>query len=165
MEHHNFISTLIFSAINFIIFLIIVYKFVLPRLLEAVEKKSIETLHELLKSEKELEEAKRIYEQAELNRKRAEEETEKIKKDFENYSKTEYSRILREAENFAKKKTEDLEKLINIRINEARIIIQHELIDLVVKLASEKIKKSKTSADVERFLEEIKGKIERMSRT
>lgn len=165
MEHHNFISTLIFSAINFIIFLIIVYKFVLPRLLEAVEKKSIETLHELLKSEKELEEAKRIYEQAELNRKRAEEEAEKIKKDFENYSKTEYSRILREAENFAKKKTEDLEKLINIRINEARIIIQHELIDLVVKLASEKIKKSKTSADVERFLEEIKGKIERMSRT
>jgi F0F1-type ATP synthase membrane subunit b/b' len=162
MEGHGggeFIRTLVFTSINFILYLFILVKFVFPKLKGSVEKSKSEMLVELEASKKRLEEAKQIYNRALEKRKSAEQEKEKIKSEIEELTEKECERIRNSAEIYSKNKIEEINRIIEMRVQEKRKELEKYAFQLVLKLAEEKILRVKTKEDEERFLSLALSKI------
>lgn len=160
--HGGFTTTLILSAINFIIYLAILAKFLLPKMKEVSEKREKEMKIELERSKAELENAKRRYEEAVLRRSKADEEAMRIEKEMLELARAEAEKIIKGAKEYERRKEEELENMINMKVEEAKKQIRRYIIENAVKLAGELIRTKKTEEDVMRFITKTMDHIEKM---
>lgn len=162
MEHHSFISTFIFTAINFVLYVILLLKFVFPKLRQSLESKEKRILEELEKSREELQIAKKLYEQALEERKKAEEQRFKVRQEVMELARSEAERIKDEAKKFAKAKLDEVEKTIKMKGEEMKRELEIFALQLAVNLAAEKIKRAKTKEDEKKLFSALLDKIEKM---
>jgi F0F1-type ATP synthase membrane subunit b/b' len=163
MEGHGggeFIKTLIFTSINFFLYIFLLLKFVFPKLKSSIEKSRSEMIAELESSKKRLEEAKQIYNRALEKRKSAEQEKEKLRREIEELTEKECERIRRSAELYSKNKIEEVNRMIEMKVQEKKKELEKYAFQVVLKLAEEKILQVKTREDEERFLRLALSKIQ-----
>jgi F-type H+-transporting ATPase subunit b len=163
MEGHGggeFIKTLIFTSINFFLYIFLLLKFVFPKLKRSIEKSRSEMIAELESSKKRLEEAKQIYNRALEKRKSAEQEKEKLRREIEELTEKECERIRKSAELYSKNKIEEVNRMIEMKVQEKKKELENYAFQLVLKLAEGKILQVKTREDEERFLKLALSKIQ-----
>lgn len=161
--HHSFVLTLTLSAVNFLMYIFVLYKFLFPKLKQASERKAKEMQSEFERSKDELSVAKRRYEEARSKREKADEEAKTIEEEISKLAATEVEKIIRSAQEYEKKKLEEVENLINSRIEDAKKELKRYALEQAIKLAEEYIRHKKSSQDIEGFFSKIIESIDKMS--
>lgn len=154
MEVHggDFFHTLIFTAINFVLYSILLIKFVFPKLKSSLDQREVSMRKELEESRKKLREAQEKYDLALQRRKKADEEREKIKREFEDLAVKEYEKIIDSSKKFAESKMQEINALIEAKSKELKKELESYALAVAVELAKQKIKREKTQEDEKRFL-------------
>lgn len=162
--HHSFVSTLIFTSINFAIYIFLIYKFLFPKMKKFLEQKSEAMLSELQRSKSELESAKRKYDEAKLKREKANEEIKRIEEDINKLAEAESEKIIKSAQEFEKKKIEETENIIKTKVEDAKKEIRKHTLEYALRLAEEYIRLKKSDQDSKKFFSKILNSIDQIGK-
>lgn len=154
-EHVPSISDLVFPVINFLLFVFILYRYVIPTVRDALRQRREKiTLA--------LEEAKRAKEEAERLRKDYEQklaglaaEQEKIQEQALEAAERERRRIVEEARQMAERVKSEVQLIAQREVEEARRTLRQEAANQAVRIATELIQSRLTQTDHRRFVQDL----------
>jgi len=160
---HSQIMNLIWFTMNFVVFCIIVWKWVRPPVVAMFKERQENILrqyNELLERKKEAE-AKYIELQEKI--KNLEKEAQEIYQNYVEQGMKEKERIIKEAEEQAERIKQQAELYIQQEMEKAKRALREELAEASVKLAEEILRKSFTEDDQKRiyqeFINDLKGRV------
>jgi F-type H+-transporting ATPase subunit b len=154
-EHVPSISGLVFPIINFLIFAFILYRYVIPAVQDALRQRREKiTLA--------LEEAKRAKEEAERLRKDYEQklaglaaEQEKMREQALEAAERERGRIIEEARQMAERVKNEAQQIAQREVEEARRTLRQEVANQAVRMATELLQSRLTQTDHRRFVQDF----------
>ena len=155
-EHHGpSISELVFPTINFLIFLFILWKYVIPPVRSALRQRRE-------KIALELDEAKRAKEEAESLRREYKQklaglaaEQEKMRVQALEAAERERSRIVEEARQMAERVKNEAQQIAQREIEEARRILRQDVANQAVQMATALVQSRLTQADHRKFVQDL----------
>ena len=157
------IKNLIWWTMNFLVFLLIVWKWVRPFVVSMFEQRReniIREYNELLEKKKEAE-AKYIELQEKV--KNLEKEAKEIYERYVAQGMKEKERIIKEAEEQAQRLRQQVDLYIQQEIEKAKKLLREEVAEASIKLAEEILQKNFTEEDHKRlyqeFINNIKGRV------
>jgi F-type H+-transporting ATPase subunit b len=154
-EHVPSISDLVFPVINFLLFVFILYRYVIPTVRDALRQRREKiTLA--------LEEAKRAKEEAERLRKDYEQklaglaaEQEKIREQALEAAERERGRIVEEARQMAERVKNEVQQIAQREVEEARRTLRQEVANQAVRMATELLQSRLMQTDHRRFVQDL----------
>lgn len=145
--------TLIFSVINFLLFAFVLRKYALPAVRESLKKRRATI-------EQALNEGKRAKEEAEALRREYEEklaglsaEQERLRQQALEDAEREKTRILEEAHRMAERVHTETQQVVQREVEEARRLLRQEVAAQAVRLATELIRSHLTPSDQSRLVQ------------
>jgi F-type H+-transporting ATPase subunit b len=159
-EHVPSISDLVFPVINFLLFVFILYRYVIPTVRDALRQRREKiTLA--------LEEAKRAKEEAERLRKDYEQklaglaaEQEKIQEQALEAAERERRRIVEEARQMAERVKSEVQQIAQREVEEARRTLRQEAANQAVRIATELMQSRLTQTDHRRFVQDLMTEVQ-----
>ncbi len=149
-----FSSDMLFRGINFIILVVVLYKFLSNPFRTFFANRREQILNSLDEARKSKEEAETRY--SELSRKLAnrDQEFEEIRRVASENAEKIQERILTEAREKARRLEEKVQESIRQEVENARELLKREAVDLALRLSEERLKKEITSKDHRQFLDQ-----------
>ena len=166
-EHHGVSGTqivgLFFFTVNFILFGLILRKFAMPFVKEALHKRKeavVQALNEAKLSQEEAEKVRREYEEklAVL-----EAEREAMRAQALESAQREKERILAEASRMAERARVEAQQIATREVEQARRILREEVADQAVKIATDLIRSRLNPADQNRFVKDLVDEVSNAS--
>ena len=154
-EHVSSVSELLFPTVNFLIFVFILWKYVVPPLRDALRQRRE-------KIALALDEAKRAKEEAESVRREYEQklaglatEQEKMRTQALEAAERERGRIVEEARQMAERVKNEAQQIAQREVEEARRALRQEVAAQAVRMATELVQSRLTQADHRRFVQDL----------
>jgi len=154
-EHVPSITELVFPAINFLIFAFILYRYVIPSVRGALRQRREKIVLAL-------EEAKRAKEEAERLRKDYEQklaglaaEQERMREQALEAAERERGRIVEEARQMAERVKLEVQQIAQREVEEARRTLRQEVANQAVRMATELLQSRLTQTDHRRFAQDL----------
>ena len=147
--------TLVFSAINLLLFIFVLRKYALPAVRENLKKRRetiLQALNEGKKAREEAEALRREYEQK-LSGLAAEQE--RMRRQALADAEREKERILEEARKMAERARAEAQQTAQREVEEARRLLRQEVTAQAVRLAAEIVRSSLTPNDQSRLVQEF----------
>jgi len=149
------LAVLAFSAINFVLFVLVLRKYALPAVREGLRRRRDTVVRALS-------EAKRAKEEAESLRREYEEklaglaaEQERLRAQAQEAAEREQQRILQEARRMAERVLAEARLIAQREVEEARRLLRREVSEQAVRMATDLIRTRLTAADQSRLVEDF----------
>jgi F-type H+-transporting ATPase subunit b len=149
------LAVLAFSAINFVLFVLVLRKYALPAVRETLRRRR-DTIVQALN------EAKRAKEEAESLRREYEEklaglaaEQERLRAQAQEAAERERQRILEEARRMAERVLAEAQLIAQREVEEARRLLRREVSEQAVRIATDLIRTRLTAADQSRLVQDF----------
>ena len=166
-EHHGVSSTqivgLFFFTVNFILFGLILRKFAMPFIKEALHKRKeavVQALNEAKLSQEEAEKVRREYEEKLAG---LEAEREAMRAQALESAQREKERILAEASRMAERARVEAQQIATREVEQARRILRKEVAEQAVKIATDLIRSRLNPADQNRFVKDLVDEVSNAS--
>ena len=166
-EHHGVSSTqivgLFFFTVNFILFGLILRKFAMPFVKEALHKRKeavVQALNEAKLSQEEAEKVRREYEEKLAG---LEAEREAMRAQALESAQREKERILAEASRMAERAGVEAQQIATREVEQARRILREEVAEQAVKIATDLIRSRLNPADQNRFVKDLVDEVSNAS--
>ncbi len=166
-EHHGVSGTqivgLFFFTVNFILFGLILRKFAMPFVKEALHKRKeavVQALNEAKLSQEEAEKVRREYEEKLAG---LEAEREAMRAQALESAQREKERILAEASRMAERARVEAQQIATREVEQARRILREEVADQAVKIATDLIRSRLNPADQNRFVKDLVDEVSNAS--
>jgi len=153
--HPAAVTQLIFPLINFLIFLYLVKRFVVPLIKDHLRSRRAEIQAAVNEAGEGKRRAEGMVREYKGRRARSDEEAEKIRETARSEAERERSRLLLEAEDAAKKIKADADFLAQQELKVARQQVRKEIARLAQAAAEKMVERHVTPADQERIVEEF----------
>ncbi len=155
-EHHGpSISDLVFPTINFLIFVFIIWKYVIPPARDALRQRRE-------KIAQALDEAKRAKEEAESLRREYQQklaglaaEQEKMRTQALEAAERERNRLVEEARQMTERIKNEAQQIAQREVEEARRVLRQEVAHQAVQMATALVQSRLTQADHRRFVQDL----------
>ncbi len=166
-EHHGVSGTqivgLFFFTVNFILFGLILRKFAMPFIKEALHKRKeavVQALNEAKLSQEEAEKVRREYEEKLAG---LEAEREAMRAQALESAQREKERILAEASRMAERARVEAQQIATREVEQARRILREEVAEQAVKIATDLIRSRLNPADQNRFVKDLVDEVSNAS--
>ena len=166
-EHHGVSGTqivgLFFFTVNFILFGLILRKFAMPFIKEALHKRKeavVQALNEAKLSQEEAEKVRREYEEKLAG---LEAEREAMRAQALESAQREKERILAEASRMAERARVEAQQIATREVEQARRILRKEVAEQAVKIATDLIRSRLNPADQNRFVKDLVDEVSNAS--
>ena len=147
--------TLIFSAINFLLFVLVLRRYALPAVRESLKKRRATI-------EQALNEGKRAKDEAEALRQEYEQklmglsaEQERLRQQALEDAEREKTKILEEAHKMAERVRMETQQIVQREVDEARRLLRQEVAVLAVHLATELVRSRLTPSDQSKLVQDL----------
>ena len=147
--------TLIFSVINFLLFVFVLRRYALPAVRESLKKRRAtieQALNEGKRAKEEAEALRREYEQklAGLSA-----EQERLRQQALEDAEREKTRVLEEAQRMTERVRTETQQVVQREVEEARRLLRQEVADQAVRLATELVRSRLTPNDQSRLVQDL----------
>jgi F-type H+-transporting ATPase subunit b len=155
-EHHGpSISGLVFPTINFLIFAFVLWKYAIPPVRDALRQRReriAQALDEAKRAKEEAESLRRDYEQKLAG---LAAEQEKMRTQALEAAERERSRLIEEARQMAERVKSEAQQIAQREVEEARRVLRQEVANQAVKMATDLVQSRLTQADHRRFVQDL----------
>ncbi len=149
------VLVLAFSAINFILFVLVLRKYALPAVRESLRRRRdtiVQALSEAQRAKEEAENLRREYEQKLAG---LAAEQERLRAQALEAAEREKGRALEEARRMAERIQTEARLVAQREVEEARRLLRQEVTEQAVRIATEIIRTRLTAADQRRFIQDF----------
>jgi F-type H+-transporting ATPase subunit b len=154
-EHVPSISDLVFPVINFLLFVFILYRYVIPTVRDALRQRREKITLALEEAKRAKEEAERLRKDYELKLAGLAAEQEKIREQALEAAEQERERIVEEARQMAERVKSEVQQIAQREVEEARRTLRQEAANQAVRIATELIQSRLTQTDHRRFVQDL----------
>ena len=154
-EHVPSISDLVFPVINFLLFVFILYRYVIPTVRDALRQRREKITLALEEAKRAKEEAERLRKDYELKLAGLAAEQEKIQEQALEAAERERRRIVEEARQMAERVKSEVQQIAQREVEEARRTLRQEAANQAVRIATELIQSRLTQTDHRRFVQDL----------
>ena len=154
-EHVPSISDLVFPVINFLLFVFILYRYVIPTVRDALRQRREKITLALEEAKRAKEEAERLRKDYELKLAGLAAEQEKIQEQALEAAERERRRIVEEARQMAERVKSEVQLIAQREVEEARRTLRQEAANQAVRMATELIQSRLTQTDHRRFVQDL----------
>jgi F-type H+-transporting ATPase subunit b len=154
-EHVPSISDLVFPVINFLLFVFILYRYVIPTVRDALRQRREKITLALEEAKRAKEEAERLRKDYELKLAGLAAEQEKIQEQALEAAERERERIVEEARQMAERVKSEVQQIAQREVEEARRTLRQEAANQAVRIATELIQSRLTQTDHRRFVQDL----------
>ena len=154
-EHVPSISDLVFPVINFLLFVFILYRYVIPTVRDALRQRREKITLALEEAKRAKEEAERLRKDYELKLAGLAAEQEKIREQALEAAERERRRIVEEARQMAERVKSEVQQIAQREVEEARRTLRQEAANQAVRIATELIQSRLTQTDHRRFVQDL----------
>jgi F-type H+-transporting ATPase subunit b len=154
-EHVPSISDLVFPVINFLLFVFILYRYVIPTVRDALRQRREKITLALEEAKRAKEEAERLRKDYELKLAGLAAEQEKIREQALEAAEQERERIVEEARQMAERVKSEVQQIAQREVEEARRTLRQEAANQAVRIATELVQSRLTQTDHRRFVQDL----------
>jgi F-type H+-transporting ATPase subunit b len=154
-EHVPSISDLVFPVINFLLFVFILYRYVIPTVRDVLRQRREKITLALEEAKRAKEEAERLRKDYELKLAGLAAEQEKIREQALEAAEQERERIVEEARQMAERVKSEVQQIAQREVEEARRTLRQEAANQAVRIATELIQSRLTQTDHRRFVQDL----------
>jgi len=154
-EHVPSISDLVFPVINFLLFVFILYRYVIPTVRDALRQRREKITLALEEAKRAKEEAERLRQDYEQKLAGLAAEQEKIREQALEAAERERGRIVEEARQMAERVKSEVQQIAQREVEEARRTLRQEAANQAVRMATELLKSRLAQADHRRFVQDL----------
>jgi F-type H+-transporting ATPase subunit b len=147
--------TLIFSAVNLILFILVLRKYALPAVRGSLKKRRETVLQALNEGKKAREEAEALRREYEEKLSGLAAEQERLRQQALIDAEREKERILEEARKMAERARAEAQQIAQREVEEARRLLRQEVTAQAVRLAAEIVRSSLAANDQSRLVQEF----------
>jgi F-type H+-transporting ATPase subunit b len=150
---------LVFSAVNFLIFVFILRKYALPAVRQALRRRRetiVQTLNEAERAKEEAESLRREYEQKLVG---LAAEQERLRTQALEAAEREKGRILEEARRMADRVQTEAQMIAQREVEEARRVLRQEVAEQAIRIATELVQSRVTPADQSRSVQDLVAEV------
>jgi len=159
-EHVPSISDLVFPVINFLLFVFILYRYVIPTVRDALRQRREKITLALEEAKRAKEEAERLRKDYELKLAGLAAEQEKIQEQALEAAERERRRIVEEARQMAERVKSEVQQIAQREVEEARRTLRQEAANQAVRIATELIQSRLTQTDHRRFVQDLMTEVQ-----
>jgi F-type H+-transporting ATPase subunit b len=159
-EHVPSISDLIFPIINFLLFVFILYRYVIPTVRDALRQRREKITLALEEAKRAKEEAERLRTDYEQKLAGLATEQEKILEQALEAAERERRRIVEEARQMAERVKSEVQQIAQREVEEARRTLRQEAANQAVRMATELIQSRLTQTDHRRFVQDLMTEVQ-----
>ena len=152
---------LIFPVINFLLFVFVLRKYVLPAVREALRKRRDTIVRALNEAKKAKDEAQALRQEYEQKLAGLAAEQERLRQQALVDAEHEKQRILEEARNMAERARREVQQTAQREVAEARRILQQEVAEQAVRLATELVRARLTPNDQGRLIQDLVQEVQK----
>ena len=154
-EHVPSISDLVFPVINFLLFVFILYRYVIPTVRDALRQRREKITLALEEAKRAKEEAERLRQDYEQKLAGLAAEQEKIREQALEAAERERGRIVEEARQMAERVKSEVQQIAQREVEEARRTLRQEVANQAVRMATELLQSRLTQTDHRRFVQDL----------
>jgi F-type H+-transporting ATPase subunit b len=154
-EHVPSISDLVFPVINFLLFVFILYRYVIPTVRDALRQRREKITLALEEAKRAKEEAERLRQDYEQKLAGLAAEQEKIREQALEAAERERGRIVEEARQMAERVKNEVQQIAQREVEEARRTLRQEVANQAVRMATELLQSRLTQTDHRRFVQDL----------
>jgi len=154
-EHVPSISDLVFPVINFLLFVFILYRYVIPTVRDALRQRREKITLALEEAKRAKEEPERLRQDYEQKLAGLAAEQEKIREQALEAAEQERERIVEEARQMAERVKSEVQQIAQREVEEARRTLRQEAANQAVRIATELIQSRLTQTDHRRFVQDL----------
>ena len=159
-EHVPSISDLVFPVINFLLFVFILYRYVIPTVRDALRQRREKITLALEEAKRAKEEAERLRKDYELKLAGLAAEQEKIQEQALEAAERERGRIVEEARQMAERVKSEVQQIAQREVEEARRTLRQEAANQAVRIATELVQSRLTQTDHRRFVQDLMTEVQ-----
>ena len=159
-EHVPSISDLVFPVINFLLFVFILYRYVIPTVRDALRNRREKITLALEEAKRAKEEAERLRKDYELKLAGLAAEQEKIREQALEAAERERRRIVEEARQMAERVKSEVQQIAQREVEEARRTLRQEAANQAVRMATELVQSRLTQTDHRRFVQDLMTEVQ-----
>ena len=159
-EHVPSISDLVFPVINFLLFVFILYRYVIPTVRDALRQRREKITLALEEAKRAKEEAERLRKDYELKLAGLAAEQEKIQEQALEAAERERRRIVEEARQMAERVKSEVQQIAQREVEEARRTLRQEAANQAVRIATELVQSRLTQTDHRRFVQDLMTEVQ-----
>ena len=159
-EHVPSISDLVFPVINFLLFVFILYRYVIPTVRDALRQRREKITLALEEAKRAKEEAERLRKDYELKLAGLAAEQEKIQEQALEAAERERRRIVEEARQMAERVKSEVQQIAQREVEEARRTLRQEAANQAVRMATELVQSRLTQTDHRRFVQDLMTEVQ-----
>jgi len=159
-EHVPSISDLVFPVINFLLFVFILYRYVIPTVRDALRQRREKITLALEEAKRAKEEAERLRKDYELKLAGLAAEQEKIREQALEAAERERRRIVEEARQMAERVKSEVQQIAQREVEEARRTLRQEAANQAVRIATELVQSRLTQTDHRRFVQDLMTEVQ-----
>ena len=159
-EHVPSISDLVFPVINFLLFVFILYRYVIPTVRDALRQRREKITLALEEAKRAKEEAERLRKDYELKLAGLAAEQEKIREQALEAAERERRRIVEEARQMAERVKSEVQQIAQREVEEARRTLRQEAANQAVRIATELMQSRLTQTDHRRFVQDLMTEVQ-----
>jgi len=159
-EHVPSISDLVFPVINFLLFVFILYRYVIPTVRDALRQRREKITLALEEAKRAKEEAERLRKDYELKLAGLAAEQEKIQEQALEAAERERGRIVEEARQMAERVKSEVQQIAQREVEEARRTLRQEAANQAVRMATELVQSRLTQTDHRRFVQDLMTEVQ-----
>jgi F-type H+-transporting ATPase subunit b len=149
------LAVLAFSAINFVLFVLVLRKYALPAVRETLRRRRdaiVQALSEARRAKEEAESLRREYEEKLAG---LAAEQERLRAQAQEAAERERQRILEEARRMAERVLAEAQLIAQREVEEARRLLRREVSEQAVRIATDLIRTRLTAADQSRLVQDF----------
>jgi F-type H+-transporting ATPase subunit b len=154
-EHVPSISDLVFPIINFLLFVFILYRYVIPTVRDALRQRREKITLALEEAKRAKEEAERLRQDYEQKIAGLAAEQEKIREQALEAAERERGRIVEEARQMAERVKNEVQQIAQREVEEARRTLRQEVANQAVRMATELLQSRLMQTDHRRFVQDL----------
>jgi F-type H+-transporting ATPase subunit b len=149
------ISDLVFPVINFLLFVFILYRYVIPTVRDALRQRREKITLALEEAKRAKEEAERLRQDYEQKIAGLAAEQEKIREQALEAAERERGRIVEEARQMAERVKNEVQQIAQREVEEARRTLRQEVANQAVRMATELLQSRLMQTDHRRFVQDL----------
>jgi F-type H+-transporting ATPase subunit b len=146
---------LVFPVINFLIFVFILYRYVIPTVRDALRQRREKITLALEEAKRAKEEAERLRQDYEQKLAGLAAEQEKMREQALEAAERERGRIVEEARQMAERVKNEVQQIAQREVEEARRTLRQEVANQAVRMATELLQSRLTQTDHRRFVQDL----------
>jgi len=154
-EHVPSISDLVFPVINFLLFVFILYRYVIPTVRDALRQRREKITLALEEAKRAKEDAERLRQDYEQKLAGLAAEQEKIREQALEAAERERRRIVEEARQMAERVKSEVQQIAQREVEEARRTLRQEAANQAVRIATELMQSRLTQTDHRRLVQDL----------